>query len=44
MIAENLAILRQKIDETCIRSGRNSDEIKLIAVSKYFGVDVIVNA
>ena len=44
MIAENLAILRQKIDETCIRSGRSSDEIKLIAVSKYFGVDVIVNA
>jgi pyridoxal phosphate enzyme (YggS family) len=44
MIAENLAILRQKIDETCKRSGRNSDEVKLIAVSKYFGVDSIIEA
>mgnify|MGYP003547973373 CR=1 FL=1 len=44
MIAENLAILRQKIEETCTRSGRNPDEVKLIAVSKYFGVDAIVEA
>ena len=44
MIAENLAILRQKIDETCKRSGRNPDEVKLIAVSKYFGIASIVDA
>ena len=44
MIAENLAILRRKIDKTCIRSGRNPDEVKLIAVSKYFGVEAIVEA
>jgi PLP dependent protein len=44
MIAENLAILRQKIDETCKRSGRNPDEVKLIAVSKYFGIASIVEA
>ncbi len=44
MIAENLAILRQKIDETCRKSGRNPEEIKLIAVSKYFGVDSIIEA
>ena len=44
MIAENLAILRQKIEEICKRSGRNPDEVKLIAVSKYFGVDAIVKA
>jgi hypothetical protein len=44
MIAENLAVLRQKIDETCKRSGRNPDEVKLIAVSKYFGVDAIIEA
>ena len=44
MIAENLAIIRQKIEETCKRSGRNPDEVKLIAVSKYFGVDAIVEA
>ncbi len=42
MIAENLAILRHKIEETCKRSGRNPDEVKLIAVSKYFGVDTII--
>ena len=44
MIAENLAFLRQKIEKTCKRSGRNPDEVKLIAVSKYFGVDVIIEA
>lgn len=44
MIAENLAILRQKIKETCKRSRRNPDEVKLIAVSKYFGVDAIIEA
>ena len=44
MIAENLAVLRQKIEETCNRSQRNTDEVKLIAVSKYFGVDSIVEA
>jgi pyridoxal phosphate enzyme (YggS family) len=44
MIAENLAQLRVKIEETCKRSGRNSDEVKLVAVSKYFGVDAIIEA
>jgi hypothetical protein len=44
MIAENLAVLRQKIEETCKRSDRKPDEIKLIAVSKYFGVDSIIEA
>jgi PLP dependent protein len=44
MIAENLAVLRQKIEETCKRSGRKPDEVKLIAVSKYFGVDAITEA
>jgi PLP dependent protein len=44
MIAENLARLRVKIDETCKRSGRLPDDVKLIAVSKYFGVDAIIEA
>lgn len=44
MIAENLAILRQKIEETCRKSGRNAEEVKLIAVSKYFGIDAIIEA
>lgn len=44
MITENLAQLRAKIEETCKRSGRKPDEVTLIAVSKYFGVDAIVEA
>ena len=44
MIAENLAHLRAKIEETCNRSDRKPDEVKLIAVSKYFGVDSIIEA
>ena len=44
MIAKNLAILRQKIEETCRKSGRNAEEVKLIAVSKYFGMDAIIEA
>lgn len=44
MIAENIANLRQKVEEACKRSGRSPGEIKLIAVSKYFGVDAIIEA
>ena len=44
MIAENLAILRQNIEETCKKAGRNSADIRIIAVSKYFGVDSILEA
>jgi PLP dependent protein len=44
MIAENLAVLRQKIEETCKSSGRKSEDVKLIAVSKYFGVDSLIKA
>lgn len=44
MVAENLVSLRLKIEQSCNRSGRNINELKLIAVSKYFGVDAIVEA
>lgn len=44
MIAENLARIREKIAFRCEISGRNEDEIKLIAVSKYFGTDAIEEA
>jgi len=44
MIAENLAHLRAKIEETCNRVDRKPDEVKIIAVSKYFGVDSIIEA
>ena len=44
MIAKNLAHLREKIEESCKRSDRKPDEVKLIAVTKYFGVDKIIEA
>ncbi len=44
MIAENLFLLREKIKKSCERSGRNPNELKLIAVSKYFGLDAILEA
>jgi len=44
MISENIKKLKQAIQEKCIECGRNSEEIKLIAVSKYFGTDSIIEA
>lgn len=42
MIAENLSILREKIERSCKKAGRNPADLKLIAVSKYFGLDAIL--
>ena len=44
MIAENLKQLRDKINAQCAASGRRAEEIKLIAVSKYFGIEAITEA
>lgn len=44
MIAENLSLLREKIEKSCKKSGRNPKDLKLIAVSKYFGLDAILEA
>lgn len=44
MIAENLKNLKSRIDEICSSVNRNPNEIKLIAVSKTFGVDSIKKA
>ncbi|MEP0861928.1 MAG: YggS family pyridoxal phosphate-dependent enzyme [Ignavibacterium sp.] len=44
MIAENLARLRERIERKCKEVGRNPEEIRLIAVSKYFGTDAILEA
>ena len=44
MIAENLKRLWERINAQCAASGINSEEIKLIAVSKYFGLDSITEA
>ncbi len=41
MIAENLQFLRKRINDICKRTNRNPNDVKLIAVSKTFGVDVI---
>ena len=44
MIAENLQILRNRIDQICTKVNRDPNSIKLIAVSKNFGVDEIKQA
>ncbi len=44
MIAENIKNLREEIEKTCLNSGREPSEIKLIAVSKNFGVDEVNQA
>lgn len=44
MIAQNLAQLKARIEKSCKIANRNPDEIKLIAVSKYFGLDAILEA
>ena len=44
MIAENLKILNHQIKAKCNELNRNPEEIKLIAVSKTYGIDDINNA
>jgi PLP dependent protein len=44
MIADNIKFLRDKIAEKCIKVNRNPGEIKIIAVSKNFGVKEIIEA
>ncbi len=41
MIAENLKILRKRIEKSCERSGRRSEDVQLIAVSKTFSAELI---
>src|ERR1035437_141631 len=42
MIADNIKSLRDRIAEKCIKVNRNPEEIKIIAVSKNFGVNEIL--
>ena len=44
MIAENLKHLRERIAAKCVEFKRNPKEIKLVAVSKFFGLDAINEA
>ena len=38
-VAENLVHIEEKIDKACQNSGRNREEIKLIAVTKYVSIE-----
>lgn len=44
MVTENLKMVEEKIQEACKRSGRNRDEVTLIAVSKTKPVEMIYEA
>ena len=44
MIAENLQCLHTRIAQACLDSGRLPDSVKLLAVSKTFGADAVVQA
>jgi pyridoxal phosphate enzyme (YggS family) len=44
MISDNVKKLRDEIQKTCSQCGRDPDEITLVAVSKYFGIDAIIEA
>ena len=43
-IAENIHVVRQRIQETCEKSGRKPDEVTLIAVSKTNPAQAVVEA
>jgi pyridoxal phosphate enzyme (YggS family) len=44
MIADNLQQLKVKISNACRSAGKNPDDVKLVAVSKYFGIKAITEA
>jgi len=44
MIADNIKSLRDRIAEKCIKINRNPEGIKIIAVSKNFGINEILEA
>lgn len=44
MIADNLQRLKEKINSTCLSVGREPRDIKLVAVSKFFGIKAITEA
>lgn len=43
-INENLPLIKKNIEEACIRSGRNTDEVKILAVTKTIDADTINEA
>jgi PLP dependent protein len=43
-IAENLARVREGIDHVCMRAGRSTDSVKLVAVSKTQPIEAVIEA
>ena len=43
-VAENLAVVRERIAEACRRAGRSPDEVTLVGVSKGFPAELVVEA
>ena len=43
-ISENIAAVRESIENSCIRAGRDPREVLLLAVSKYVSTDRIAEA
>jgi pyridoxal phosphate enzyme (YggS family) len=43
-VAENLAVVRERIDGACLAVGRDPAEVRLLPVSKTHGVDAIAEA
>ena len=44
MIAENIQNIEETLKKTCIRTGRNPEDVKFIAVSKTFGAKNVLEA
>jgi pyridoxal phosphate enzyme (YggS family) len=44
MIAENIKIIRENVAKTCFRIGRDPQSVEIVAVSKTFGTDKILEA
>ena len=44
MIADNLQRLKEKIGSACLSAGKDPNDVKLVAVSKYFGIKAITEA
>ncbi|MFZ3220116.1 MAG: YggS family pyridoxal phosphate enzyme, partial [Rhodoferax sp.] len=44
MIADNLSQVRTRLAQACSRAGRDAGSVALLAVSKTFGADAVVQA
>ena len=44
MIARNLQSVRDRINAACLAAGRHPDSVRLLAVSKTFGADAVIEA